>query len=100
MKHLPGKPDVVFTRKRKCIFVHGCFWHQHKKKKCLDGRPPKSRTDYWLPKLEKNVERDKRNIQELRRSGWEVLVLWECEVESDEKLTEKMVRFLGPASTP
>ncbi len=75
---LPGKPDLVFPARRKVIFVHGCFWHQHGR--CIDGRRPKSNTEYWRPKLERNVERDRENRKALRRLGWRVLVVWECEI--------------------
>ncbi|MGI8980777.1 MAG: very short patch repair endonuclease [Pirellulaceae bacterium] len=74
---LPGSPDLVFARRRKIIFVHGCFWHQHR---CAAGnRQPKSRLDFWIPKLEANKRRDRRNKQRLRRLGWQVLVIWECD---------------------
>jgi DNA mismatch endonuclease (patch repair protein) len=78
-KDLPGKPDLVFAKKRQVIFVNGCFWHQHKY--CREGRLPNSRHEYWIPKLVRNVERDKENIAKLKRQGWHVLVLWECEIE-------------------
>jgi DNA mismatch endonuclease (patch repair protein) len=77
---LPGKPDMVFRRLRKIIEVRGCFWHQHKG--CIDSRLPKSRTDYWEPKLARNKERDKAHEKELRRMGWKVLAIWECEIDS------------------
>ena len=67
-RDLPGAPDLVFPSRRKVILVHGCFWHQHKR--CIDGRLPKSREDYWLPKLLRNVERDRRTVAKLRRGGW------------------------------
>jgi DNA mismatch endonuclease (patch repair protein) len=77
---LPGKPDMVFHRLRKIIDVRGCFWHQHKG--CIDSHIPKSRIEYWGPKLARNKERDKKNLRALRQQGWEVLTLWECEVPS------------------
>ena len=80
-KQLPGKPDLVFGKLRKVIFVHGCFWHQHAKARCLDGRRPKSNTGYWNPKLEGNVARDKRNRVALKKAGWDVLVIWDCETQ-------------------
>src|SRR5258707_1318924 len=70
-RDLPGAPDLVFPARRKVILVHGCFWHQHKK--CVDGRLPKSREDYWEPKLMRNVDRDRRNASKLRRDGWKVV---------------------------
>jgi DNA mismatch endonuclease, patch repair protein len=89
---LPGKPDLVFTRLNKIIEVRGCFWHQHGK--CIDSHIPKSRLDYWLPKLKRNQERDKKNVDVLRKSGWRVLVVWECEVISGQKLSDRISRFL------
>lgn len=81
---LPGKPDLVFPRLKKIIEVRGCFWHQHKS--CIDGRVPKSRVGYWLPKLMRNQSRDKENHKQLRRMGWKVMTLWECEVETSAVL--------------
>src|SRR3712207_4654869 len=72
-KRLPGKPDIVFPSRRKAIFVHGCFWHGHK---CDKGRAPKSRLDYWAPKLEANAARDARNLRQLADLGWEALTVW------------------------
>ena len=93
-RDLPGAPDVVFPSRKKVILVHGCFWHQHGG--CIDGRLPKSREDYWLPKLRHNVERDRRNIGKLRRGGWKVMKLWECEVLRSENLQERLIQFLSP----
>jgi DNA mismatch endonuclease, patch repair protein len=95
-KDLPGKPDLVFRPRKKVIFVHGCFWHQHQKEACKDGRQPKSNTGYWLQKLARNVERDAANIMSLKASGWKVLVLWECEVLKAGSTLERRIRqFLG-----
>ncbi|MBI2423555.1 MAG: DNA mismatch endonuclease Vsr [Candidatus Hydrogenedentes bacterium] len=94
-KDLPGKPDLVFPRLGKVIFVHGCFWHQHKKAACKDARLPKSRREYWVPKLTRNVERDKSNQRRLRRLGWKCLILWECEVKDAERLERRLLQFLG-----
>lgn len=91
---LPGKPDLVFTARKKIIDVRGCFWHQHYR--CADSHIPKSRLDYWLPKLHKNRERDRKNLRQLRRLGWQVLVLWECEVTDLARLTSRLQEFLGP----
>lgn len=94
---LPGKPDLAFRNRRKVIFVHGCFWHQHDNKKCLDGRRPKSNIGYWNPKLEGNVARDKRNRAALKKAGWDVLVIWDCETQSPH-LKSRIDKFLGPVS--
>ena len=75
-KDLPGRPDVALLSRRKAIFVHGCFWHGHV---CPKGRLPKSRLDYWEPKLAENRERDRKKEEQLRSLGWSVLVIWECE---------------------
>ena len=93
-KELPGKPDIVRRPQKQVIFVNGCFWHQHAKAACLDGRLPKSRRDYWVPKLSGNVARDKRNIAKLRGAGWKVLVVWECETRHSERLEQKLLKFL------
>lgn len=95
-KDLPGKPDLVFRPRRKVIFVHGCFWHQHGKISCKDGRQPKSRTSYWGPKLARNVERDSANLAQLKAAGWRILVLWECDVLKSKPMLEGRIRkFLG-----
>ena len=78
-KDLPGKPDLVFPRLRKAVFVHGCFWHQHH---CArGGRTPKSSRDYWIPKLRRNKQRDAEHQIRLYEMGWTVLVIWECEMK-------------------
>jgi len=89
---LPGKPDLVFKSRKKVIFVHGCFWHQHG---CGHYKQPRTRLDFWLPKLRANVERDKRVRDLLRSLGWEVLVVWECETRGDlEKLKKRIRDFI------
>ena len=93
-RDLPGAPDLVFPTRRKIIFVHGCFWHQHEG--CIDGRVPKSREDYWKPKLLRNVVRDRRNTCKLRRRGWKVMKVWECDTADTRGLLTRLVRFLGP----
>lgn len=91
---LPGKPDLVFQRRRKVIEVRGCFWHQHEDAGCGIARRPKSNRDYWLPKLERNVERDAEHEEELRALGWDVLVVWECEVLAGSEFLARVVEFL------
>jgi DNA mismatch endonuclease (patch repair protein) len=90
---LPGKPDLVFPSMRKVIFVHGCFWHQHKH--CIDGRVPRSRSEYWEPKLTRNVERDRAARTALRRAGWRSLTIWECEAVESQGLRDRIVNFLS-----
>lgn len=93
-RRMPGIPDLVFPSRHAVIFVHGCFWHRHAN--C--GRMPKSRLDYWLPKLERNKARDVANIKALRRDGWRVLVVWECQL-SDQNLARRLKAFLVPQET-
>jgi DNA mismatch endonuclease (patch repair protein) len=90
---LPGRPDIVFKSRGKVIFVHGCFWHLHRR--CPNSRPPKSKLDYWRPKLEGNVTRDRLVYGRLRRLGWQRLVVWECELQDRERLVKKIKKFLG-----
>lgn len=92
-RDLPGKPDIVFSKRRKAIFVHGCFWHQHEG--CPSAVRPKSNQDYWVPKLSRNVARDADALLKLTDQGWEVLTVWECETTLPE-LEHRLRRFLGP----
>ena len=87
---LPGKPDIVLAGYKTVIFVHGCFWHRHKG--CKDATIPKTRTNWWLAKLNKNVERDIKVREELERDGWKVEVIWECELapEKINRITKKL----------
>ena len=89
---LPGKPDLVFSGRKKVVFVNGCFWHSHED--CKYSRPPKSNKEYWLPKLRKNKERDIRINQELYELGWSVLTIWECELKDMQAVKDKLARFL------
>ena len=93
-KDLPGKPDLVFPGRRKVIFVHGCFWHQHADLACKISRRPRSNQDYWLPKLERNVTRDAEHQARLTELGWNVLVIWECDVESGDGIADLIREFL------
>ena len=92
---LPGKPDLVFRSRKKVIFVHGCFWHRHSAKSCKLARLPKSRLDFWAPKLAKNRNRDRRVKSELRNSGWEVLTIWECQLKNLGSLSRRVQSFLS-----
>ena len=91
---LPGKPDLVFTSRKKIILVHGCFWHQHASKRCPITRVPKSREEYWFPKLSGNVNRDRRQINALRNMGWAVLIVWECQLRNLNQVSKRIIRFL------
>jgi DNA mismatch endonuclease (patch repair protein) len=89
---LPGSPDIVLTRHRKVILVHGCFWHRHD---CADGHKlPRSKPEYWAPKLERNRRRDEANIARLHELGWRVLVVWECEITNGRWLSKTLSKFL------
>ncbi len=90
-RNLPGSPDIVFPRLRKVLFVHGCFWHGHE---CGKGRLPKSKLDYWRPKIEANKERDLRSIAALSDLGWEVAVVWQCELRDESALMARLKDFL------
>jgi DNA mismatch endonuclease (patch repair protein) len=90
---LPGKPDLAFLGRRKAIFVHGCFWHQHSE--CREGRPPSSNQGYWVPKLARNVERDQKNLEALASRGWQTLVVWECETKDLAMLSNRLRKFLS-----
>jgi DNA mismatch endonuclease (patch repair protein) len=98
-RELPGKPDIVRRPQRQAIFVHGCFWHQHSAKKCLDGRPPKSNAAYWRPKLARNVERGRAHIRGLKRSGWSVLVIWDCQLSDAKRVQARLEKFLAGSAS-
>ena len=89
---LPGKPDLVFSRRKRIIDVRGCFWHQHPG--CIDSHIPKSRIEYWGPKLARNQQRDLANKNALRKLGWRLMVVWECEIKNPKKLAARLKRFL------
>jgi len=89
---LPGKPDLVFPRLKRIIEVRGCFWHQHPG--CIDSHIPKTRLEYWVPKLERNQQRDEENRNKLQDLGWWIHVVWECEVTNTVKLSKRLARFL------
>ena len=91
-RDIPGTPDLAFIGRRKVIFVHGCFWHAHEN--CKYSRPPKSNTEFWLPKLARNKARDEATSKQLSEQGWDVLTIWECELKAPEKLEEKISRFI------
>lgn len=92
---LPGKPDLVFPGRKKVIFVHGCFWHQHAAPTCKAAHVPRSNTEYWGPKLARNVERDARAQAALAAAGWSVLTLWECDLKHEAAIQCKVTAFLG-----
>jgi DNA mismatch endonuclease (patch repair protein) len=97
-RDLPGRPDLVLPRHRLVILVHGCFWHQHAG--CRLASNPKSHRKYWAPKLAGNVERDKRNTTLLRKAGWRVETIWECEARKPEALAARLERITGELLGP
>lgn len=92
---LPGTPDIVLPSRKVAIFVHGCFWHAHG---CKIGKPPKSRPDYWFPKLERNRERDAEKKLALEALGWRVLTVWQCEIREVDQLELYLRRELDAGS--
>jgi len=95
VRGLPGNPDLVFPSRGKIIFVHGCFWHRHGT--CKFTRWPKSRLEFWKPKLEQNRQRDQFIRKQLRKEGWRVLVLWECQLKRADALASRIRAFLEGA---
>ena len=94
-KDLPGNPDLVFPGRKKVVFVHGCFWHQHPDPNCRISHRPSSNTKYWHPKLERTIARDARNLSTLREQGWKALVLWECQMRDNDLLLNQLIQFLS-----
>ncbi|MFH0825096.1 MAG: very short patch repair endonuclease [Pseudomonadota bacterium] len=93
-KDLPGRPDIVLPRLRKVIFVHGCFWHGHEG--CPRAARPACNQEFWDRKLSGNLERDRRNMAELKALGWDPLILWTCETRDPKRVEELLTRFLAP----
>ncbi len=91
-KDLPGNPDITLPKFKKVIFVHGCFWHGHEK--CKRSKRPTTNREFWDEKLNKNLFRDKKNIEELNNKGWESLIVWTCEVKDKNLLKRKLSEFL------
>ncbi|MGE0253130.1 MAG: very short patch repair endonuclease [Alphaproteobacteria bacterium] len=91
VRTLPGSPDIAFPRRRKVVFVNGCFWHGHG---CRWGLLPKSRREYWIPKIAANRARDVRKTRELQSAGWDVFVVWQCELRAPEEALSRVVAFL------
>lgn len=93
-KALPGRPDIVFPARRKAVEIRGCFFHRHG---CANSVLPKTRREWWSVKLDDNVARDARNVEALREAGWDVLIVWECEIRADVAAAAKQAaEFLGP----
>lgn len=92
-KDLPGNPDITLPKYKKVIFVHGCFWHGHEN--CKRSIRPATNREFWNEKLNKNILRDKRNIEELNDKGWESLIVWSCEIKNNKRLKQKLMDFIG-----
>lgn len=92
-RDLPGKPDIVLPRRKAVIFVHGCFWHQHQG--CKGATIPKTNTEFWLKKFNRNVERDLEATTALKGTGWRVLYVWECEIKDLDALADRLVKELS-----
>ena len=95
-RDLPGRPDIIFRKRRKAIFVHGCFWHRHNG--CPRATVPKTRQTFWLEKFERNKARDARSEEALLAMGWNILVIWECETRDAETLSERLLAFVQDTS--
>ena len=93
-RDLPGSPDIILPRHRVAVFVHGCFWHQHRG--CPKSRKPTSNTDYWDRKLAENIKRDRQKLSKIKKLGWHVIVIWECEAKSLRALSRKFAKLLQP----
>ena len=89
---LPGDPDIVLSKHKKAVFVHGCFWHGHKG--CPRAKRPTSNISFWAEKLDKNINRDKAQHRELRKMGWKYLVIWQCEIGNWNRVQNKLRKFL------
>lgn len=92
-RDLPGRPDIVFPGRRKLVFVHGCFWHHHDG--CKVGHLPKSRQEYWAAKFARNRARDAENLGAVAATGWQAIIVWECEVKNVTRLGTRLAEFLG-----
>lgn len=92
-RKLPGRPDIVLPKHHAVIFVHGCFWHRHKG--CKGATTPKSNVDFWQAKFDRNVANDKRHTRQLRKLGWHVLTIWECQLKKPDMVLRKLDRFLS-----
>ena len=91
VRKLPGTPDIVLSKHNKVVFVHGCFWHGHKG--CKRSKRPTTNVAFWNRKIDKNIDRDKKSVKELRQLGWQPLVIWECQTKRPESLEKRLIRF-------
>ena len=99
-KSLPGRPDIVLPKFKAVVFVHGCYWHRHQN--CKYAYTPKSRVEFWNAKFDTNVKRDHRNQRDLKRLGWKVVVIWECQTRNENKtnhIVNKVRKLLKPKTS-
>lgn len=97
LKSLPGKPDIVFPKYKIAVFIHGCFWHRHN---CKRATMPKTKIDYWTQKFKRNLENDRKHVNDLNELGWKAIVLWECEINNDfENTMVQLINSLTEQST-
>ena len=91
VENLPGTPDFVIRGQKKAIFVHGCFWHGHKG--CRRSERPETNRPFWDKKIDGNIARDRRNLRELKKEGWKVLVIWQCQIKDESKIMQRLLRL-------
>lgn len=92
VNYLPGKPDIVLSKYKTIIFIHGCFWHGHF---CKRGMLPETNYEFWHEKIKKNIERDARNVSELKERGWNVIIVWECEIKNKGDRDIRLSKLIG-----
>jgi DNA mismatch endonuclease (patch repair protein) len=91
-KDLPGKPDIILPKYKKVIFIHGCFWHGHKN--CTRSKRPTTNNEFWQKKLDRNMQHDKEIVHNLKGLGWDILIVWTCEIKNIDQLKDKILKFL------
>jgi DNA mismatch endonuclease, patch repair protein len=91
-KNLPGKPDIILPKYKKVIFIHGCFWHGHKN--CPRSKRPTTNKEFWHKKIDRNIHHDKEIVSNLKESGWDILIVWTCEIKDLNQLKDKILNFL------
>ena len=99
VKKMPGTPDIVLPKYNTVVFIHGCFWHRHKN--CKKAELPETRYEFWKKKIDGNAERDKKNVRQLKKVGWKVIVLWQCQIEKkqSDKWQKSLIEKLTSTST-